>query len=125
LTMFIATPYLDEAERCARVALLDRGRVLALDEPARLQAAMQGVVIEIVASPPRQALEIARRGLTPSAVQLFGDRLHVQVDQVRDADGLAGELTREGISVTSVRPILPTLEDVFIERLAAAQEERR
>ena len=60
LTIVMATPYLDEAERCARVALLNEGRLLALDEPAHLQAAMSGAILEIVATPPRQALQMLR-----------------------------------------------------------------
>jgi ABC-2 type transport system ATP-binding protein len=125
LTILIATPYLDEAERCTRVALLDQGRVLALDEPAQLQASMHGVVVEMVASPPRRALDIARAAIAPTAVQLFGDRLHVRLNHVNDAAALAGRLTADGIAVTSFRAILPTLEDVFIERLGVAREEAR
>src|SRR5262245_18265654 len=54
LTIVMATPYLDEAERCSRVALLSSGRLLALDEPARLQAAMPGVMLEVVVAQPRR-----------------------------------------------------------------------
>ena len=122
LTIVIATPYLDEAERCARVALLDAGRLLALDEPARLQASLHGTVVEIVAAPPRRALAVARQRLDPAAVQLFGDRLHVRVDRSDDGTALARHLTSAGIVVSAVRVILPTLEDVFIERLGAAHE---
>jgi ABC-2 type transport system ATP-binding protein len=60
LTIVMATPYLDEAERCHRVALLSEGRLLALDEPSRLQAASAGQIIEIVATPPRHALQVLR-----------------------------------------------------------------
>ena len=120
LTIIVATPYLDEAERCTRVLLLDRGRVLALDVPAALQAAVRGVVVEIVATPARKALELARGSIDPAQVQLFGDRLHVSVARLDDGRALAGRLADAGIVVSAVRPILPTLEDVFIERLAAA-----
>jgi ABC-2 type transport system ATP-binding protein len=121
LTIVLATPYLDEAERCARVALLDRGRLLALDRPAALQATVRGATFEIVAAPPRRALEIARGHTGARQVQLFGDRLHVQVDEDAAAERVAARLRVEGIEVASVRRIVPTLEDVFIERLGAAK----
>ncbi len=120
LTIVMATPYLDEAERCARVALLSGGRLLALDQPSDLQAKSTGVIVEIVASPPRRALEVLRQALGGDAVQLFGDRLHVRLDRAGRQDELAGDLRGAGLTVESVRPIVPTLEDVFIELLSKA-----
>ena len=70
LTIVLATPYLDEAERCARIVLLDHGRTLALDAPARLQSSMAGVIFEVVASEPRRALDVLRdrSRITPGAI---------------------------------------------------------
>jgi len=124
LTIVMATPYLDEAERCARVALVSEGRLLALDEPANLAAAMSGTILEIVATPARQALQILRARLGRERVQLFGDRLHVRVDHEAEGAGLMAELERQGLAGASVRTIVPTLEDVFIERLALARAAR-
>jgi ABC-2 type transport system ATP-binding protein len=121
LTIVMATPYLDEAERCGRVALVNEGRLLALDEPANLAAAMSGTILEIVATPARQALQILRARLGRERVQLFGDRLHVRVDREAEGAGLLAELEREGLAGGSARAIVPTLEDVFIERLALAR----
>jgi len=121
LTIVMATPYLDEAERCARVALVSEGRLLALDEPANLAAAMSGTILEIVATPARQALQILRTRLGRERVQLFGDRLHVRVDHEAEGADLMAELERQGVAGGSVRTIVPTLEDVFIERLALAR----
>ncbi len=118
LTIVLATPYLDEAERCGRVALLSNGRVLALDEPGVLQRASAGVILEVVATPPRQALQILRSTLGADRVQLFGDRLHVRVKGEGDGTALRDTLRAKQIDVASVRAILPTLEDVFIEQLA-------
>jgi len=120
LTVVMATPYLDEAERCSRVALLNDGRLLALDEPAALQAETSGVVLEIVAQPVRTALQCVREHLGAEQAQLFGDRLHVRVDTRVDGVAVTRVLEQQAIEVTSVRPITPTLEDVFIERLVAA-----
>ncbi|HKW02803.1 MAG TPA: ABC transporter ATP-binding protein [Vicinamibacterales bacterium] len=121
LTIVMATPYLDEAERCARVALVSEGRLLALDEPANLAAAMSGTILEIVATPARQALQVLRARLGRERVQLFGDRLHVRVDREAEGADLMAELARHEVAGAGVRAIVPTLEDVFIERLAIAR----
>jgi ABC-2 type transport system ATP-binding protein len=121
LTIVFATPYLDEAERCGRVVLLSQGRVLALDAPGALQAASQGVILEVVAARPaqrREAVTVLRRIFGPSKVQLFGDRLHVRVDDETASAAVHDALAAAGIAVTSTRRIVPTLEDVFIEKLA-------
>ncbi len=121
LTIVVATPYLDEAERCARVALLSSGRLLALDDPAALQAALPGVMLEVVASPPRRAIEVLRQHWPAKDVQLFGDRIHVHVPDGGAGARVAAMLQSAGIQLTSVRTIVPTLEDVFIELVTTAR----
>jgi drug efflux transport system ATP-binding protein len=123
LTIVLATPYLDEAERCGRVALLNAGRLLALDAPARLQAASAGTILEFVAAPPRRALQVLRDRVGGERAQLFGDRVHVRVDSPDERVSLEQALEAAGIPIDSVRPITPTLEDVFIERLAGVAPE--
>ena len=118
LTILLATPYRDEAERCHRVALLADGRILALDAPGRLQAAAAGALFEVVASPVRRAMEIARAAAGAERVQLFGDRLHVRLDRESDYAPVGDALRQAGIHVTSHRVIPATLEDVFIDRFA-------
>ncbi len=123
LTIILATPYLDEAERCARVVLLSDGRVLALDTPSALQHAGSGVVLEVVVTPARSALAALRPVLGDDAVQLFGDRLHVHVAAESDATRVQQVLTAAGCEVAHLRRILPSLEDVFIERLAVSRRD--
>jgi ABC-2 type transport system ATP-binding protein len=117
LTILMATPYLDEAERCRRVALLSNGHLLALDEPARLQAASEGAMVEVVATPARRALDVARATVGDTRVQLFGDRLHVQLATAGEYPGVGRALADAGVTVTGWRVIPPSLEDVFIARL--------
>jgi ABC-2 type transport system ATP-binding protein len=123
LTIVMATPYLDEAERCGRVALVSEGRLLALDEPAALQRSMRGVIVEVVVSPVRPALELARAVVGEQDVQLFGDRLHVRMSDPAGAPSLRDALIEGGMSVVAVREVLPTLEDVFIERTSRVKTE--
>ena len=119
LTIVMATPYLDEAERCGRIALINQGQVLAVDEPGRLQASLGGAVLEIVASPVREALDLVRREVGPQRAESFGDRIHVRVDEDSVAGALHDALVRAGIRVLQVRRVMPSLEDVFIEKTAS------
>jgi ABC-2 type transport system ATP-binding protein len=121
LTIVLATPYLDEAERCSRVVLLNEGQVLALDQPSALQRAGAGVVYEVVVTPPRAALVALRTAYDTDAVQLFGDRVHVHVAGEQDHGRIASVLSGAGCEVRHIRRILPSLEDVFIEKLAASR----
>jgi ABC-2 type transport system ATP-binding protein len=122
LTIVMATPYLDEAERCHRVALIAGGRLLALDTPGRLQESAAGALVEVVATPIRRALEIARGEVGPDRVQLFGDRLHVRLDEEGDYASVGRALGEAGIEVAGWRVIPATLEDVFIDRLAQEKQ---
>jgi drug efflux transport system ATP-binding protein len=117
LTMIMATPYLDEAERCTRVALLHEGRLLAQDQPSRLQAQTEGKMAEVVVDRPRDAMRALRGHMDPDRVQLFGDRLHVRLDPDDSPEALGARLADIGVAATAIRAIVPTLEDVFIERL--------
>jgi ABC-2 type transport system ATP-binding protein len=124
LTILLTTPYLDEAERCQRVGPLDHGRLLVVDAPDAIRASARGSVIEILATPRRLAVEAlqARPGLDD--LQTFGERLHASFRGVSPAGApelaasISSELTARGIEVASVRAITPSLEDIFIARLA-------
>jgi ABC-2 type transport system ATP-binding protein len=75
ITIVMATPYLDEAERCTRVALLDHGRLLALDSPGALRSSLPGTLLEVMTDDVRAAHRLLRERGLPA--QVFGDRLHV------------------------------------------------
>jgi ABC-2 type transport system ATP-binding protein len=122
ITILMSTPYLDEAERCKRIALLHEGKVLALDQPGRLRAGLTGTLFEVVVPSPREAIDklAAERDIT--SAQVFGDRLHVWIDRPdpRVAEEILNRAVKAaGVEATSIRPIVPSLEDVFIARLAA------
>jgi ABC-2 type transport system ATP-binding protein len=121
LTIVMATPYLDEAERCGRVLLLHEGRVLAVDEPAALQSALSGHLYEVIAANGRPPLDALLRVPGVIDAQGFGDRAHVTVEDIPPEEvdrRLRAELQPQGIALESVRPIAATLEDVFIRMLS-------
>jgi ABC-2 type transport system ATP-binding protein len=126
ITIFMATPYLDEAERCSRVALMNRGLVLALDEPNALRAAFPDDLLEVLADPQDLAEQAVRRDPDVRDVQTFGERLHVRVSRGRGdaaATRLAAACRDAGVRVSSLRAVPASLEDVFIDRVVTTREE--
>jgi ABC-2 type transport system ATP-binding protein len=118
ITIVMATPYLDEAERCTRVALLHEGRLLALDRPDALRATLPGALFEVIAADHRRAPDVLAQIPGVAGVQMFGERAHVLMERADAAvETLTGELSRAGLTASSVRPLTASLEDVFIARL--------
>ncbi len=119
VTIFVSTPYMDEAERCGRVALLDRGRVRLCDAPERLRGRMRGRLLELVARPQRRAREVL--ALLPGVVgiQVFGDRLHLWLrDNGPGEAAICAHLAGHGVEACGARAVAPGLEDVFVSLLA-------
>jgi ABC-2 type transport system ATP-binding protein len=125
ITIVMATPYLDEAERCARVALLHNGALLAVDEPDRLRERLPGSVIEVIVAERRAVPDVARRVAGVTDVQMFGERAHVRMARVEPSDvaRLESALRAASLTVVSVRAVPTSLEDVFIARLT--EDDRR
>ncbi len=126
LSILLTTPYLDEAERCGRVALLEGGRLLGLDAPEALRAQAGGTLVELVASPRRVAAEVLRSLPEVADVEVFGERLHATLraqhrgEPDECAQELSARLRAAGITVESARCTVPSLEDVFIREIRAA-----
>jgi ABC-2 type transport system ATP-binding protein len=123
LTILMSTPYLDEAERCARIVLLHEGRVLAVDRPSVLQSTLGGRMYEVIADALRPPVELLASIPGVVDVQSFGQRAHVRFAE-STADGAAAitsalEVARLG--AVSVRPVAASLEDVFIAMLSAKE----
>jgi ABC-2 type transport system ATP-binding protein len=118
ITIVMSTPYLDEAERCSRVALMNQGKAISVDTPAETRKRMQGKVLEIVMERVRDGFRLLKGHPGLREVQAFGDRLNVIVD---DADAGLREVERvfqqHGLAMTSWRVITPSLENVFISLL--------
>jgi len=122
ITILVSTPYLDEAERCARVALLHEGRLLALDTPDNLRATLPGRIVEVIPADQDRAAAVAAALPGVEDVQTFGERMHVRFTSA-DAAGLPDRVTRAlsdaGVGSRAAREVPPSLEDVFIARLTA------
>jgi len=124
ITIVMSTPYLDEAERCARVALLHEGRTLAVDEPARLRTLIGGRILEVMAPGRRDAADVARALPGVTDVQVFGERLHLTIERDSDdaVEAVVREIAHTPLAGAVVRAVPPSLEDVFIATLARKEQ---
>jgi ABC-2 type transport system ATP-binding protein len=117
VTVFVATAYLDEAERCGRVGLMHRGELLACDTPQGLKKLMKGGVLELTTNDPRRAVRLLSEQFPSGSVALFGERLHLYAPDPAEAGRLAAAtLGADGLEL-SLRQVEPTLEDLFVSLL--------
>ena len=114
ITILMTTPYLDEAERCNRVALMDKGKILALDTPQNIKKSVNREVIEFTCPEARKAYK-AIKDEPGLEIQLFGDRIDVVVkNHAESINYLLKLLSTKNVSITGYRIIPPSLENVFI-----------
>jgi ABC-2 type transport system ATP-binding protein len=123
VTIIVSTAYLDEAERCNRVGLIHKGKLLALDTPDKVKALMRGVILEVRCSDSRRAISALQGQVQAESIGLFGDCVHlVTLAPEKTGKQAQAVLGSAGIAVDSVRPVQPGLEDVFISVLAGKKE---
>ncbi len=126
VTIFVSTPYMDEAERFHRVALMHQGALLACDTPAALKASLSGELLDLLAEPQRPAVARLRTHPRVSHVQVFGERVHLLVnDSTQDLPALETELSAAGLQLSDARRTTPGLEDVFVARLEEQTTDRQ
>ena len=114
VTIFLSTAYLDEAERCDRVALIHDGRLLACGTPSEVKRLMRGEIVAVRAAQPRTAAAVLREKFPPGSVGLFGDRVHVVGEAETTKAAAVAILAAAGIPAVEIRVVPPSLEDVFI-----------
>ena len=117
VTIFIATAYLDEAERCHRVGLIHQGRLLSVGTPIEIKGLLPGELWEIRCSEKMKAHGILKEQPGVRSSGIFGDKVHVILDREEMKVQITGLLKERGIEVFSARRIPPSLEDVFISTL--------
>ena len=115
LTIFVCTPYMDEAERCNQVGLIYNGKIIASDTPARIKALVAGELLELTPSKLAQARELAAALEGVLEVQTYGDKLHIFVDDASTRTGqIEAALSAQGIGHDGVRRIEVRMEEAFI-----------
>jgi ABC-2 type transport system ATP-binding protein len=120
-TVLVSTHYMEEAEYCDRVALLNRGRLIALDRPAALRAANPYPILELDADRVLEALALLPAAPGVVEAVLFGRRIHVTVRDRDEALRTLGPfLAGHGLTVRSMTPVTPSLEDVVVSLVTQA-----
>ena len=122
ITILMSTPYLDEAERCSRVALMHKGKIISLDTPPRIKESIKVEIAEIVCTRVRDANKLVKDNLK-NEVQLFGDRINVVLDKGNNNLEQVLQLLKDNsIEVISYRIVPPSLENVFIYNVEKIEE---
>jgi ABC-2 type transport system ATP-binding protein len=121
ITIFVSTAYLDEAERCTRIALIHKGNILMVDEPVRIRGSLDMPMLEITSSETRSVKEIVASISGVTSVNMYGDRLHVALKAREIGPKVLETLRARGMVIEGEREITPSLEDVFIARLKKEQ----
>jgi len=119
-TVFVSTHYMEEAEYCQRLALMNKGKLVALDTPAKLRGSMSEPLLEINSDAGPAIVEIIRD--LPGVIEagLFGRAVHVTVANAQAMQPHLEERMRErNIAWDSIDPVVPSLEDVFIAKIRA------
>ncbi len=116
ITVFVTTHYMEEAEYCNRLALMNRGRIVALGTPGQLKTEwMSESVLDLECDQLMPAWELLQREDIFSEVAVFGNMLHIVTKNPATAEERAREILRNaGIGVSRIELITPSLEDVFV-----------
>jgi ABC-2 type transport system ATP-binding protein len=125
VTIVLSTSYLDEAERCTRLGLLYRGRMLHCDTPNALRKLMPGDLVSIVSLEPRKARDSVARVEGVLSILLVGDGIHVVVDDAaRRIPELERALSDSGAPFDRLEKASPSMEDLFVSLVGQATIEQ-
>ncbi len=115
ITIFVSTPYMDEAERCSRVGLMYQGRIIVCDAPEQIKGLVEGELLELRISDLRRAEAVVAEQEGVLEVQTYGDLLHVFVDSAaRRQEAMRTALAAAGVQVIGLRQTRPRMEEAFI-----------
>ena len=121
VAILISTSYLDEAERCHRVALLHQGRLLYSDTPAELKKKISGDVVLVISPDPRRLRDVLKDSEGVSSLVLLGDGLRLIVDDASmRVPELRGRMGSANLPVDRIEEVAPTVEDLFVQAVEKA-----
>lgn len=122
VAILTTTAYLDEAERCHRVALMHQGKLLFLDTPAKLKSGFSKGVLAILSSDARRMKEELERIEGISSLVLTGDGVHVVIeDPVRRIPQIKAQLVSAQVPFSEMRQVVPTIEDLFVDAVTSGR----
>ncbi len=124
VAILTSTAYLDEAERCHRVALMHQGKLLFCDTPANLKSRMGKDVLAVSAAEPRPVRDALEHADGISSLVLTGDGVHVVVDDAkRRIPELETRLRNAGASFDAIQKVAPTIEDLFVDAVSSGGQQ--
>lgn len=119
LTILFATPYMDEAERASRVALLYDGQVINCDTPENLKRQFKYHLAELITDDNRQSRQLLQDKFGRNNVVFFGDKLHLKLEDYQTANSQIQQILQENrVNIVSLEQIAPGMEDVFVDAIA-------
>lgn len=118
VAILTSTAYLDEAERCHRVALLHQGKLLFCDTPANLKSKLGKAVLSILSPEPRRVRNELEGAAGISSLMLTGDGIHVVVDDAKRIGELEARLKNANVPFESINPVTPSIEDLFVDAVS-------
>jgi ABC-2 type transport system ATP-binding protein len=123
-TIFVSTHYMDEAEYCHRLALMYRGKVIALGAPEDLRANLSThTLLQLETSAPLETMRALEHVSGIGDVAVFGGGLHVAVDELESGmNSIRRHLAAAGIQIHELKKIQPSLEDVFVALIEAEEK---
>ncbi len=124
VAILTSTAYLDEAERCHRVALMHQGKLLFLDTPTSLKSRFGKGVLAVTSSDPRRLKEELEKAEGISSLVLTGDGVHIVVDDAaRRIPELTASLNTHQVPFDEMRQVIPTIEDLFVDAVTSGRED--
>ncbi len=120
MTVVLSTPYMEEADRCSRLAVLDRGRLLACGTPSAIRSRMPGRLFEVQLSQPDQGRLVLSRLAAVQAVERWGDALRVRTTRDASLEELSQALSAAGLEVRQIREVTPRMHEALAVLIAEA-----
>jgi len=115
--ILVSTPYMDEAERAGEILMLHKGKTLAQGDMEKLKSKFQHKLFEVICDDSRGAFGLLSEKVGSERVIFFGDKLHLTLRNERESQNLRIFLEDSGLTVKSLNPISPGLEDLFMQEL--------
>jgi len=122
VAILTTTAYLDEAERCHRVALMNKGKLLFADTPANLKAKLGKDVLSVTSADPRTLRDTLERAEGISSLVLTGDGVHIVVDDAsRRIPEFKAQLAGANVQFNAMQQVVPTIEDLFVDAVTSGE----
>ena len=120
VTVFVSTSYLDEAERCERVGMMQEGRLTMCDNPRNLKKTISGSILEIISDDPGKALEALKKRYGKMSSDIVSGIIRFRMPENFSPEKIEDEMKGMGVAPLSINEARPTLEDVFVSQALKA-----